>query len=352
MRRSFSLKVLSLIAFLLAGQARAQHEVTIGGSLKSNRFDVTISGIEPKTASIFEVDSPNRLVIDLPITKKKVARKNISENAFAKKIRVGTHPNKTRIVIDLVDPKPGYFSSPSKDGLIISLSREEKGDGAKVEKEVPTATPVHELKVEPTATSVPKVIPTREPTAVPSSTPTEEEVVVPTHTAVSESTEIPEPEPTHPPTKPTPTSVADDVEKSPEPTLAPREPTLAAPPESTGAATAQSVEDAQGQRVMGINFKKDTQGSLIELNLVERTEFSLSKVKNRRFKLTIPHCTVNSKGLLLPHFPPNDVTGFTLIQIMPGVDAIDVFIGVDDGMKVNAASVGNTIALRAAPAGF
>lgn len=350
-RLTFSLVVISHLFFQhpLSAAAAPDNVISITGSEKGKEYLVSISGIEADKATVFEVENPTRLVVDLPVTKRKIVREPLKENPYVLKIRIGMHPDKTRVVLDLKDPKPKHSSVPKKKVLTIrfeadslhseSLDREKEPSPEKKKTfkstEVPTrATPTNTPKNTASPTAISEKVPTRvtpKPTvtkslAIPTATP------VPTSKSTLAAT-------------PTKSPIAVEEEPTPKMDFTPTS-------DSTISISKTPYVKPEGQEVTGIHFKKDEQGPYTEISLVDRSEYSLTKVKNRKFKLTVPRCSVGPKGLLLPHFPPNDITGFTLVQIVPGTSGVDIFISVDDGMKVTAVNVGNSIILRPVAAGF
>ena len=69
------------------------------------------------------LNNPNRLMIDLPGLKEACPKKTfpISQSGI-KAVRVGAHPDKTRVVIDFSGPLPAYSFARAKQGLVITFS--------------------------------------------------------------------------------------------------------------------------------------------------------------------------------------------------------------------------------------
>jgi type IV pilus assembly protein PilQ len=89
-----------------------------------HRFQVLIkaNGLRGKY-SPFTLDKPNRLVIDLPGLKLAAPKTTYPiRHSRIQRVRVGSHPDKTRVVIDFSGPIPTYSFSRAKQGLVVTLS--------------------------------------------------------------------------------------------------------------------------------------------------------------------------------------------------------------------------------------
>jgi hypothetical protein len=89
-----------------------------------HRFQILIkaNGVVGKYSPL-TLDKPNRLVIDLPGLKQAAAKTTYPiRQSGIQQVRVGTHPNQTRVVIDFSGPIPTYSFSRAKQGLVVTLS--------------------------------------------------------------------------------------------------------------------------------------------------------------------------------------------------------------------------------------
>ena len=78
-------------------------------------------GVGPYNA--FTLNQPNRLVIDLPGLKEASAKKTFPiQQSGVKEVRLGAHPDKTRVIIEFSGPVPAYSFSRAKQGLVVNLS--------------------------------------------------------------------------------------------------------------------------------------------------------------------------------------------------------------------------------------
>jgi hypothetical protein len=215
------------------GQARITVERESQG--ESSFVVVKINVPVATRASSFVVSSPPRIVIDLEGTR---IRKNsalpVPNNPILKQIRIGAHPEKLRIVLDVnSDPPPQY--DLREDGRVVTIRLLEKGNAQSLNRpsEIPataTTEPIKQLTDEktpsPTATPTlpvePTVVGTSTPVPAPSTTSPPRPTVASTITITSLPTNLPlEPTeaPTSTPAKESPTALP-TPEKSPtkEPT--------------------------------------------------------------------------------------------------------------------------------------
>ncbi len=87
---------------------------------------------------------------------------------------------------------------------------------------------------------------------------------------------------------------------------------------------------------------------LLRVVMMTGADFNLIKRDTQTYQLIIPKAGIKSKELALPHFPPHDFVGFTLISPRYEKDSLIVEIGVDRGTKITAFSRGNEIWIRVA----
>ena len=89
-----------------------------------HRFQILVkaNGVVGKYSPL-TLDQPNRLVIDLPGLKQAAAKTTYPiRQSGIQQVRVGSHPDKTRVVIDFSGPIPTYSFSRAKQGLVVTLS--------------------------------------------------------------------------------------------------------------------------------------------------------------------------------------------------------------------------------------
>jgi type IV pilus assembly protein PilQ len=82
---------------------------------------------EPDSFKTFKLNQPDRLVIDIPKTRSAISSKVVDVNAFnLGKARVGTSPDKLRVVFDATGVIPQYVVTKNSSGLLIAFEERAK----------------------------------------------------------------------------------------------------------------------------------------------------------------------------------------------------------------------------------
>lgn len=305
---------------------------------------VSFKGFASNSITVFDVESPNRIVIDIPVTDIALPKgtKAIKSNCI-KAVRFGSHKDKTRLVLDRTNSE--CIHSEKTEGRSFSISVTTLFDS---HPEEPAEAPANETTDTPnsvtTATQTPKPTETAKPTesakptetlkptltTLPTNTPHNTPITAPRETAAPKST----PEPTAPIVEITPSTA--------EPTVV---------PESTQAAV-QIITPSEGKVLKEILFSHEDEQAVVKLSLSERSNFKLTRENSREYRISISDCKALQAGLTLPQFPPNDIVGFTLVKATQSEGKLDILIGVDDGMKATAVNKDSMIIVRAEPTGF
>ncbi len=315
------------------------------------------------------IEAPPRVVIDIP--KYRIASNKsfqATDTSVISGARFGVHPDKTRLVLDLVKDlsTPSITSSGSKTTITFGAKTMSQPSAHAASKLVPTSTPI-ELKRLPlpvsAATAAPTALPKDglEPDSAadvkvedaPSPEATEVPTVAPT--ATSRHTESPRPAAKATPqetlTPPTPTSAP----ATPEPT--PKSEPIKAVPETTPSNPAASanitslpvqVTPKSGKVLNGFDFVLlgDQQSPVIKINLGERAEFRLAKADTRTYAITLPGFQLAGKHLALPQFPTKDFIGFSMVKAAEVGSGVEVTIGVDPGVRLTAFADGQSILVK------
>jgi type IV pilus assembly protein PilQ len=193
MRKQHLTQFVSMLGLLVVGVAAAAQtpsqldRVNVVRSTDDIRVEMSSRGtLTPKLSTL---DSPTRVVVDLPETVKATGQTRIAVNAAGVKgVRIGTdgqaHPT-TRIVVDL-DKACAYELTPGPAGkLILTLHANAVAKAAVEAKTVAATTPA--AASEATAPFVPRVADAPKADAT-SSKPTDFVVVEPTYQAKSSTT--------------------------------------------------------------------------------------------------------------------------------------------------------------------
>lgn len=278
---------------------------------KNSESTITFKGFSEGSITVFDVDNPDRIVVDIAQTGIKLPKgtKTLADSCI-RSVRFGAHADKTRIVLDRSDTACTHSEASSAKSFTIKVTPL----NTVIPSPIPTAAPAT-----PSPTTTPTVSPKASPTPIPTLIPT----LTPAHTLT--------PSPTSTPT----------ITPQPEqtPTTEPTQPSIETPTQ-------------QGKVLKEITFSHENDQTIVMLSLSERTNFKLTRENPREYKITITDCSVGQQGLTLPQFPPNDMVGFTLVKATPGENKLEITIGVDDGMKASAVNKDSMIIVRAEPSGF
>ena len=289
---------------------------------ESSLVRVTIKAPDLSHSSVFALEGPSRIVVDI-FGKLSVATRTLpaKANPLLKAVRLGAHKDKARLVLDLIGTgSPRFEVSQSPQAIEIRL-----------------------LPVSPAAP--------KQPTAPASQSPTPQETasqLAPTPTAIAAVTspglavprvDLLKASRQATPIPPTPTLA--------ESTATPA-PTVTEPPASPVPALSL---DTSGQFLREIDFGTlaPERVPVIRLVLNKRAEFKLSKKDARSYYLTIPDCALASPHLGLPFFVPQNFVGFTHVLAQPKKDDLQVTLGTDRNTKLAAFAQENEILVRTVP---
>jgi hypothetical protein len=290
----------------------------------------------PPTTKIkhFSLENPARIVVDVELSRANVKSSTTPlAGAVLSGIRIGAHPDKIRIVLDLVRSIETRFLPDGAGSLRIMLGRS---------KIVPQARGGTENKIKVVTNS-----PTPSPTATLKQT-AEVTPAVPTE----------KPTPIAPPSTATATPNSAMIETNditPTPAAVTSTPTSAATPTAISTATApareaKSVYLGRGSiTVSAINFDYNPvdKAPVIRIALSGRSEYKLSKRDDRSFSLLLPDARLSNSGTGLPQFPPQDFNGLTFVLAAAKDNSVDISIGVERGIRVTAFAKDQEIWVRA-----
>jgi len=259
-------------------------------------------------ASIFPLQEPARIVIDLPANTA-IATKNLTPryNPWLAAVRIGSPPGKLRIVLELKSSAPTNFNiAKGSEALAIYIL---------------------EAPAEPEKTS---------PPAGPG------ETTASTATATLEPSPSPSPTPLPPTASPTPAAST----ATPEPAVIAftAAPTVRPLETVSPSITAITAETTYKQALTAIDF--DNVHPAFRLVLKTRPQFKLTKKDEHSYTLTISECSIIADHLKLPYFPPQNLVGFTHILARENPGGIEVTIGVERGIRISAVAKDSAIVVR------
>ncbi len=286
---------------------------------------ILLSLPKKKTVSpeLFTIADPTRLVIDIPHLPLTIAKNfEVPAHPLIRAVRIGSHPDKVRLVVDMTTAPSNlsYQLHPRDDGFTIDVSFSSLG-GPQSETPMPSPT----ITVQPESTAPPATLSPQTPDASQSS-----------------------PASSHPPSIVDAVATPTDIPVTVSPTDIPE--LMVTVGSATPLPETPTSENLQGQALHSISFDyfEAARTPVVRFSFSERPQYKLTKMSETAFKLTIPKVGLITKQLRLPQFPPQDFIGFTLIHATPRESRLEIIIGVDRGVKINAITKEKDILVRAA----
>lgn len=326
-------------------------------NLNSKDLKLRLSNLSPESASltlsrsnlakleIFKIADPARLVIDLAKFDLQIPRPiTPNQNNFVTKIRLGSHSDKIRIVLDLVEPTELRFKiqeTPNQILIILSTAviNDQLGTATPSPTVVESSTPVVSPAA-PIQISVDLLAVTRapSPSVSPSSTPLPETSASPSPSASTSPEASPSRAPPSPSTSPVPSP-----SPSPGPSSTPSStPSISPSPDPSSAPKSELV-------IEKLAFDTLSSGlNVIRLSLSKKTAYSLSQINDSKYKLSVARAIALSQALL-PQFPPYDFFGIDYVSPSQNTNGYDLEIGVASGTKLTTYARGDDILIKAAP---
>lgn len=263
----------------------------------SNRVEIAVTGGNVANARLFSLGSPNRVVLDIPGTKF-ISGGSVSPaiNPLIGSVRFGVHPDKARIVLDILAPEipPTTLRTERGDAIVISL---------------PVAPEIRAL-FEATQAS---------------------------RAALASPGVRSEPE----------NGAGQSANTSPLGPLA----SLSANGTRNGEPAIGEPERSPtdvSQYLSGIVFETLNDGtSAVRLLLNQRPAYSFQKNDKQTYRFTIKKCTLSGEELALPFYPPDDSRGLTVINPRQNGEDVEIFVGVSPGFRISSTSSQTGITIRA-----
>lgn len=344
----------------------------------------------PKSAApnVMKLENPARLVIDLPgLSTNNNKTINLSSSDPLKSVRVGRHPNNTRLVFDLNDQNfPAY--ALSNDGKAITLTFSESASATTLANansqnisSTPNAANTNLAQTKNTAAQNIAAIPTKAETTAALTAPlakqegmntanqaaieAKREISIKNSAANTSSPAIAAPQPnavtngiaTAPLSDLSPAKLHSNQETIEAPKARLDSKTLIETPKevlNNSQAAALSAAIDSNRQVMGtpavnkIAFERDpsSQVMMIKISLSQRTPYTLSRTGQRAYRLALPQTIFADENLTLPHFPPQDFKGITLVNPERGNGQVEFFIGVERDIKLASFAHENEIWIK------
>ena len=305
-----------ITAKIEADQADETSSVTF--QLTSNRHE---------KVSVFSVPDPARIVIDLHgIKLKKNKTHKLNNFPLVTAIRFGYHDNKIRNVLDLSSSSlPPYRWSQSNELITLTLESPAAAKPVEPSSIRPVPAPISEdsdriedlIQIKKQPTQAP-------PTATPSP-------VEPTATRTPLATEAPTAIATMQPTPEIQEVIEEEILEG-----------------------SRHIKDETSSLIKGssarleltnisFNYMPENKKPYIRLVLSNKSEFEFQKFDIKTYILKINAAQIRKAELLLPHFPPHDFVGFTLLHAEKNNGNIDIKIGTERNRRISATPRDNEI---------
>lgn len=325
---------------------------------------VEIRAQNTAAASVFPLQNPARVIVDLP-SDKPFATKNLvpKANPLLSAVRIGAPVEKMRIVLDLSDPgAPDFKVAKTGDMLRVSLlKRKPLAQEPPRETAPPAATAAADAPLaEPSLSPTPPSTPTATSTIALTSTSLAQQSPAPSFVSpiTSEETLIAAAPAEDPVSLPAPSALP-ILEPPPEPTATaaafyptntaiPATPASAAEAPTVRALVAQVPLPAGRQTLVAIDFESVyfDQAQGFRLSLTLPPQFKLSKKSERSYSLLISDSIVGGDHLKLVHFPPQHLPGLTHVLAGQKGSDVEITIGVERGIRILAVARGTDILVR------
>lgn len=332
------------------------------------------------TANVFAISNPSRLVIDLPGQSASGGEKKVLiENSILERIRVGTHPDKMRFVIDIRDnAKPAYEvkSDAVREAIIIGFSistSETAVDGTEVFSalKVDTAQKASSTTKNNDRTISSKSLPQTKADANKSDADTasadallleairsaqqnQDANTAPANTTTQQSdpaqSDAMKSNPMNGGSKSLDSlSDRDDdtaaLSKSVDANAHGKEDPLAMLDVDSSASSSKTTKAAQVQNqaktvagtvVNGISFKSldDSVVKAVVIEVSNPDKYKLVAQGDDRYELTLPAAKLGASHLVIPQFPPEDFKDFEVVMARQTGDSVVVQIYVTKGTKL------------------
>jgi hypothetical protein len=294
----------------------------------------------------FLLSDPPRLVVDFEGSSiKKSENFAAPENGVIKQVRLGAHPDKLRVVVDLMkSTPPEYEWKAGKRQAIISfvegiVDATTAPTTAQQVTTQPTTAPAL-----PTVAQIQPTTPSVQPTAAPAtSTP-----------APSQQT----PAPTATPTA-TPTTVPIQQNQAAPAAAAAGGATTALLPSSKDAADDQEdLGDLEERRtgpaptkaptafsIKGYKFEYLPDKTPILKILLNKpnAQAQISKVDSETYKIDLKDCGIDNEDLELPQFPPHDFVGFVMVVAESVGSNVEISVSVEEDIVLGTSVHGSEI---------
>lgn len=301
------------------------------------------------TANVFAIESPSRLVIDIPNIRSRKGKDISIKHPLFSGLRLGVHQNKTRIVLDILGnriPEYSISSDIALGALVVDLSfpgeqmpstPDSYTEISEPDTTMPSTSP--EVPV-PLVETKPKV---SEPEEMVKTTFDKEPPKQPT---AFTSPVIEKSEPAPPP-KPKDTYIMKDNQVVEAPLGTTASLTTATPEEKN--TEPKSSFSSSLATVNGIYYQttKNNTMSSLRIDVDGLNKYALSHKDKNKYELLLENAQLAGNHLTLPQFPPDTFAGFEVVVAHPQGDNVIIKVYVEESVKISPYIAQGKLWLRA-----
>lgn len=313
--------------------------LTITSQVEKKVTTMVIALKASTSPEVMELRDPARLVVDFPFARGPLLKpiRDPRSSVFTT-IRFGQHPDRYRIVIDLVGSSiPPYSTRLGKNGITIIFNPKQVQPGAaKSESASAPARVAGSVRVLGES-STPAV--SQQPTAV------AEEAPKPSAALINQGAHK-----------------SDGELTGASSALAPQQPPAVSeaevPPQLEPIATPEFTPEAEVPTtgpltLSAISFELSApqKTPVVALAFSGKPMFKFSKRQDQIYAVVIPGCTISGEHLTLPHFPPQDFAGLSMVEAKQTGENVELTFTVERSARTTAYINGNNILVRTTKAG-
>lgn len=314
-----------MVSFVCVSNSFADPLSYQGIDINQDNSQMTIAVEKDASPHIFPLRNPNRLVIDLKGVKVPKSKTVKVDSPYVNQIRYGIHQDKTRLVLDLsADTKLKF--SVSDDGKVVTLNMPGSTSTAQTTTTTTKSTP----KVAKTTTTV---VEPKSPVKKPEAQVAKKETPKPKAKKVAQQKK-PEPKTMIVANSSSPLSEKTLIEPKTSPNN--KKPLNFVLRDSLGQEITSNGANAPQVTAIDFAHHGTAKTPIIKISLNKKTPYALLRTGQRAYRLTIPDAAFKTEKLALPHFPPQDFNGVTLVNPEQGSGRLEIFIGVERDTKLTS----------------
>lgn len=320
--------------------------------LSENSFEARFLGPDLQSIDTLELKEPGRLVFDFKGVERKVHKNfTLKENNLVSAVRVGSHPDRFRLVFDLLGEKaPHYSISASSEGFVVrfatSGAQQTARQNLKLNDNASSTNSEETAKsagINSTASAEQKVAPESEARAAlkpeqvkPLQPITAAEIIIPEHIRTEKAEQGPE--------RLLPVDASDEKQGSK---------TFSAPLTKEKVAmitrSLNQVDSSPALQQILFSTLPPENTPVLELSFSKEVEFDLLKEDGSSYKLYVKELNKPEDHLLLPYFAPKNFPGLKMVRASFASDGILTFdLEIESPeLKVSAFKRGSTVYIRA-----